>query len=448
MSIPVEHAVGALTDAVTDLQALDLEGLSAEEAMALTRAVEVVRRRLDAGTDRLAGHLDETAKHLVDGHRTAKAALGHLGRLSGAEAFGRVRTARMLRALPAVAAAYERGELPTAFVRAVARMAANPRVGPLLDEVIDKVIADLAAEADHTTLLGWLRDFENLADADGAEQRTDRCHRRRAASLNQNPIDGGWELRAGCGALQGASMAEVLAAYETAEWEADRAEAVAMYGPDATPDQFPRTPAQRRMDALHQIFRRAAATPADAQSPEPIVNIVIDHTTLEVELARLAGHPTAHPTAHPTPRPDPERVDERICRTVDGRPLHPSDAVAALLVGHVRRVVIDAASTVIDLGRKRRCFTGSSKDAARLQAAIRDRSGLRCFWSACGAPPHRHQTDHHDPWRGGGPTDIANSDIGCPYHNRLKETGYRPVRQPDGTYQLVRPDGTPITPSA
>jgi hypothetical protein len=434
----VPGVVGALTDAVGDLQALDLDALSAGEAMGLCRAVEVVRRRLDAGTDRLAGHLDDTAKHVVDGHRTAKAALAHLGRLSSAEAFARVRTARMLNLLPEVAAAYERGELPTEFVRAVARLASNPRVRPLLDDVIDKVIAELAAEADHATLMGWLRDFENLADADGAKQAADRCHRRRDARLTQNPIDGGWELRAGCGALQGASMAEVLAAYEAAEWETDRLEAVAMYGPDATPDQFPRTPAQRRMDALHQIFRRAAASPADAQSPEPVVNVVIDVETLETELARLAGDPDA--------RYDPDRADEMICRTVNGHRLHPSDAVAALLVGHVRRVVIDAASSVIDLGRKRRCFTGSSRDAARLQAAIRSRTGLRCFWSGCDSPPHRHQTDHHDPWRTGGATDIANSDIGCPYHNRLKETGFRPVRQPDGTYQLQRPDGTPIIP--
>jgi hypothetical protein len=74
----VPGVVGALTDAVGDLQALDLDALSAEEAMGLCRAVEVVRRRLDAGTDRLAGHLDDTAKHVVDGHRTAKAALAHL----------------------------------------------------------------------------------------------------------------------------------------------------------------------------------------------------------------------------------------------------------------------------------------------------------------------------------------------------------------------------------
>jgi hypothetical protein len=86
---PVEPVAEALTHAVAGLQVLDLDRLSAEEAMELARAVEVVRRRLDAGTDRLAGHLDHTAKHVVDGHRTAKAALVHLGRLSGAEACAR-----------------------------------------------------------------------------------------------------------------------------------------------------------------------------------------------------------------------------------------------------------------------------------------------------------------------------------------------------------------------
>lgn len=231
-----------------------------------------------------------------------------------------------------------------------------------------------------------------------------------------------------------------LAAYEAAEWETDRAEAVAVHGPDVAPDQFARTPAQRRMDALHQIFRRAGATPADAQSPEPLVNVVIDAETLETELARTAGN-------DPDPSPIVERVEGRICRTIDGHRLHPSDAVAALLVGHVRRVVIDAASTVIDLGRKRRCFTGSARDAARLQAAIADRGGLRCWWG-CDPPARRHQIDHRQPWAAGGDTNATNSGIGCPWHNRLKETGYRPVRNPDGTYTLLRPDGTPITPPA
>jgi hypothetical protein len=107
-------------------------------------------------------------------------------------------------------------------------------------------------------------------------------------------------------------------------------------------------------------------------------------------------------------------------------------------------VVLDSAGTVIDLGRRRRCFTGSARDAALLQAAIATRDGPTCFWSGCDNP--RHQVDHHQPWRRHGAT--ANSTIACGHHNRLKEAGFRPVRRPDGRWDLLRPDGTRIPPSA
>ncbi|MEZ5259399.1 MAG: hypothetical protein R2705_21715 [Ilumatobacteraceae bacterium] len=48
---------------------------------------------------------------------------------------------------------------------------------------------------------------------------------------------------------------------------------------------------------------------------------------------------------------------------MDGTPLSPDEVFAAPVVGTVRRVVMDAASVVIDLGRKRR-FTGAAASGA------------------------------------------------------------------------------------
>lgn len=433
--VSAREVIDRLLGDVAEVQELDLDGLSAKEAMAVAGALEVARRRLDHGTDRLAGHLDETGKHGVDGHKTAKAALKHVGRLPGAEAFVRLRTARALHILPTVAEAYEAGTIPTASMRAIGRVAANPRVRPFLDEVIDGLIAEQASTQHHDAFVEWLREFERLADADGADQDHARTHERRNARIVQNEADDSFEMRANTGALHGAAMAEIFALFEAAEWEADREAAIAEHGPDATPDQFPRTPAQRRADALLAIFRRAAATPADARSPEPLVSIIVDEETLETEVARASGDPDA--------QHDPQRLDQRICRTTSGHRLHPGDVLAALIVGQVRRTVIDSASNVIDLGRRSRCFTGSAREAAFLQAAIRDRRGTRCFW-ACDSPTQ--QVDHHEPWRRLGQSNVANSNIGCGHHNRLKEAGFRPVRRPDGGYDLIRPDGSKITP--
>ncbi len=431
------EVMAALLAGARGVQELDLDALSAKEAMALARELEVARRHLDHGTDRVAGHLESTGKFGIDGHKTAKAALKHLGRTPGGEVHGRLQTARAWTTLPAVARAYADGLVPAASMRAVGRFCANPRIASLLDDVLGDVIAEQARTQGYDDFVSWLRELGSLIDADGADQDHERTHERRNARLWQNEADLSWWLDGNWGSLEGACLAEILARQEAVEWEADRAHAQAIHGPDATPDQFPRTPAQRRADAILAIFRRADAQAADAQPAEPLVNIVIDEETFETELARAAGDPDA---AH-----DPERIDERVCRTTTGHRLHPADALAALLIGYVRRVVVDANSNVIDLGRRSRCFKGSSREAAFLQAALCQRSTRRCWW---GHDSPRNEVDHHTSWRQHGATRPDNANIGCGYHNRLKERGYRPVKRPDGSYDLLRPDDTPITPPA
>ena len=82
--------VAGLDAAVGALAGLDVELLGAEELLGLGGDVEVVARRLDAVRVRLARVLDRSGAYSVDGHRSAKAALRHLGRLSGPEAHRRV----------------------------------------------------------------------------------------------------------------------------------------------------------------------------------------------------------------------------------------------------------------------------------------------------------------------------------------------------------------------
>lgn len=444
----VAEVMELLSAGADGLLALDLDALTGREAMTLARAVEGIRRRIDAGTDRLAGHLEETGKFAVDGHRSAKDAITFVGRLPSAEAHARVHTARRLKQLPAVAGAHRRGDISTEAVRAISNLAANPRVAPLLDDVIDELFVEQARSQSHQGFVAWLRDLERAADMDGAGADAEVTHERRRTQFNQNMADGSYELRSSGGSLHGAIIGDVLAAFEAAELEADRVEAIEKYGPDVALDHYRRTPLQRRSDALVAIFRLAAAAPGDVQLPEPVVNVVIDAETLEDELARVTGGVAPDASQElPTRRVD-EVAGRRVCQTLSGRPLDPSDAVASLLIGLVRRVVVNGASTVIDLGRKRRCFTGSAGDAADLQAAIRRRGASPCFWGDCTSPPHRQQRDHVRPWGALGDTNTENSDLACGYHNRLKESGFRPVRRRDGHYDLLRPDGTRITPPA
>lgn len=207
-------------------------------------------------------------------------------------------------------------------------------------------------------------------------------------------------------------MAEVFEQFERAELLADWLEARHRVGPGAIVSDLTRTPAQRRADALFAIFRRAASSTVGGRSPEPLVNIVIDQRTFEEALRRSAGE-----AVHTDPD---ESLDGRRCHTVGGTQLHPADVLASALLGHVRRVVIDAKGAVIDLGTKQRVSTGSARDAALLQALLRGAGGLRCLWPGCDSQGGCLQVDHRRPAVRGGPTDTGNSDVYCGFHNRVR----------------------------
>ncbi len=137
---------------------------------------------------------------------------------------------------------------------------------------------------------------------------------------------------------------------------------------------------------------------------------------------------------------DASDLAHQRCRTTNGVAVDPADAVAASLIGRVRRVLLDADGVIIDLGRRSRTFTGSARDAALLQAAL-DGDG-RCLWPGCGL--HRCQIDHTHDWRHGGHTALPNAGPLCPRHNRWKTRGYRTWRDPTGAWHTYRPDGTEI----
>ena len=132
-------------------------------------------------------------------------------------------------------------------------------------------------------------------------------------------------------------LREIFDRFVGTEFHADWDAAKATHGNLVTKTLLARTDRQRRADALTAIFTAAAATTPGATAPEPVVNIIIDHTTFEAHLAHLAGGPP--------PVTDPGDVDRYRCETTTGIPIDPADAVIAALIGHIRRVVIDSTGT-------------------------------------------------------------------------------------------------------
>ena len=115
--------------------------------------------------------------------------------------------------------------------------------------------------------------------------------------------------------------------------------------------------------------------------------------------------------------------------------------MAAALLGHVRRTVIDSRGVVVDLGRRERLFTGAAADAARALAT-------RCEHPGCTLPTAWCQIDHLTEWEDHGPTDQNNAAIMCGHHNRHKHRSKLTARRDrHGHIQLQRRDGTWITPT-
>jgi hypothetical protein len=76
--------------------------------------------------------------------------------------------------------------------------------------------------------------------------------------------------------------AEVMGIFQRfveAEFAKDVAARTAEFGPDAPASKLPRTDAQRRYDAMVEIFRAAVPAPADGVAPTPVVNVLVGFHT-------------------------------------------------------------------------------------------------------------------------------------------------------------------------
>ena len=400
----LDAAADRLAAVEGDIAVLD----SLDEARSAVERVRSLCSRLAAIEARVVGHVDRVGLFVTDGHRTDVCWHTHITHVTRGESLAVVATARMMRTCDQIAKALATGELGVAQARCLARLHRNPRAGHKLADHQGPLL-DAAAVLPIDDFTKVCTQWEQWADEDGTLADLERAHRRRDASLTQRP-DGTWKLQGDLTPLPGKAMADIWDQYVDAQRLAEADD----------PDLAMRTPAQRRADALFDLFQNAAATPADSQRPEPLCNLVVGYERVE---AWMSG------------TPDPGGV----CETIDGTPVHPADALAAVLVGRLRRVVFDTSGVVIDLGRTSRLFRGGARDAAIIQGHA------RCTWLTCGRTGTSVQVDHTTDWQHGGTTSPDNNDLLCGYHNRLKQKGFRLWRDPTGIWHFYRPDGTEIT---
>ncbi|MBI4883639.1 MAG: DUF222 domain-containing protein [Actinobacteria bacterium] len=402
----------------------EIADMTPTELESVARRLDGERRRAEAALAMLVQRVDTANAFTSDGHRSVKAWGRATCNWSGGEAARFLKTGRMLARFESAATAASAGKFGVAQMHALGQLVGNQRVSEQLD-ASEELLVSQASLLDYDDYITLLAHWEALADADGAHSDHERAHRERRAHLSI--VGERVYLDAAGGAAAGVGLQEVFEQFSRSEWLADWDAGVQRHGDEMAVHLMERTDAQRRFDALQAIFGAAAVS---GQSPagEPVVNVVVGYELFEHHLRRALGE-------RPAPL-DPTNPAHR-CETADGVVIDPYDMLVAAALGQVRRIVLDSAGVVVDVGRKQRLFTGALRDAVMLVSH-------RCIWPGCYPPASQCEADHVLPFSHAGPTAASNGGPACGHHNRWKSRGYRTWRDPNGQWHHYRPDNTEI----
>ena len=352
---------------------VDVHTLTDSEVLDAVADVYRAEARTAALKARLVAEIDARNAFAAVGAQTAAAWVRHRCLVPDAAARHDVALARSLRHLPETAVKLADGDIGEAQAAAIARHHGNPRT----EEAAER---DEGLLAMHAATLRWslftrlLAYWAQRVDPDGTDDDAQARHARRRMHLSRT-FDGAWVLDGLLGPVDGAVVDAALRRVEDELYAADRDREALLA----------RTPAQRRVDALVEMARRASGAPADARRPAPLVTVLVGYET-------FAG---------------------RICELADGTVVAPWDVAALLDECVIERAVFDGPSRVTDIGEQRR-FTGALRRAIEL----RDRT---CTHAWCEAPVERCDADHIVPWGADGPTTQGNGRLLCPFHNHLRQ---------------------------
>jgi hypothetical protein len=377
---------------LSDLEAA-LDGLCAADpaAFADSATIEALHRqlaRLEAATTRAVAAFDAGREWEAAGARSATAWLTVRTRVPRPTCRRRVQLGRSLRALPVTEAAWLAGDVSAAQVAvlAAARTPATADAFTRDEELLVEYGSTLPFRSFQRAVAYWCQ----LADPDGVERDAAGQHEARRLHLSRS-FDGMWFLDGRLDPIGGAIVAEALRRVEEEFFRADWADAKAQIGDAVSASQLARSAAQRRADALAELATRAHAVPAGVKRPEPLFTVLVGYET-------LAG---------------------RICELADGTPVAPGSLVPWLDRAVVERVVFAGPNRVVNVGARRRLFSGATRRAVQVQ-------GRECFHPYCDQPAEHTQVDHIQPYAAGGSTTIDNGRPACAYHNRQRHQPTRP----------------------
>ena len=336
------------------------------------------RDRLDLLFSELAGLFADSLLWEQAGYTSPIAWLRHHAKMASGVAADRVFVGIHRQRVPESALALERGQIGFSHLALMVRTSELYR-GGTFDE------APLLEKARVQTVTHFRRTCEHVRHAQdplGFCQTEAEAHEARYLELSQQE-DGGVWLR---GWLDAEGGARVRSALEPLARPSGR-------GDD-------RSRKQRLADALVESV-------AGAQETELVVTCSLE--TLEA-------------------RPGAPAAEAEWGGLLSGRSLE-----RLACHGVFRRLLLDADSVVIDLGRRQRLLS----PPARRALEARDR---HCVWPGCDRPARWCQSHHRTEWREGGETSVKDSALLCGRHHRMRhEMGWQLYLQADGKWKAIPP---------
>ncbi len=405
-SAAARQAVELLTRGIDAVAAIQPYGLSRDDLLALTRAVETQRRRLPAVDHQLINEIDARGVAVRVGARSTASLLRDVLRLSPGEAAGRVRDASRFgpgeslsgqpipAIFPQVAAAQAEGRISTGHAQVVAR-AIEALPAAVRAEHGDSVEHRLVSEAAHFDpdhLAKLARHVVAVLDPDGTVASDDDHDRCREASLTRHR-DGSGSLRAHLTPIAFAKWQAVLSPLAEPRPQGDQRDE--------------RTAAQRLHDALAASasrLLRSGALPACGGTPATVLLTM----TLDQLESRIGLVTTGH-----------------------GGQLTVDEALRVAGEAEVIPVVIDKAG-ILAYGRTRRIAP------AGLRRALTARDG-GCVMPGCDQPPEWCEVHHLNPWFRGGKTDADELVLLCDLHHDGHEKQGWQITMIDGRPWCIPP---------
>jgi Domain of unknown function (DUF222) len=332
--------VSELRSAIDGLLVVDDAVLSDDQLVADLDDVEHAMRQLEVVRARRLAELERRQVWSRDGHLSVVSWLASRHRLSHAVAASHTRTARALEQMPVMAQAFAAGDVSSSAVT----LLANAReTAPEQFARAEQTLVEAARTLPIDQLQAGLMRWREHANAERAAEDDEARHERRAVSTAVT-FDGMVESTVKLAPSDGQ-------VYLTAIRAAEDVEVRSLTGPD------PRTPAQRRADALVQVCRHyldAQDRPAVA-GERPHVIVTIDVETLRGKKGKRA-----------------ELAD------VGG--ISAEEALMWACDCDLTRVITDAASRPLDVGRTIRI----TPPWIRKALLVRDGG---CAFPDCGRPP-------------------------------------------------------------